>query len=441
MTEDSSSVPIYSGSRLSLDFMGADVNDILRLIADVSGLNFVAGPEVKGKVTIRLSDVPWDQALDIILKTNVPSLAQIQEGGNIVRITTMDKIQEEQEANRRAAEQTRKNLDAQKKLEPLVTRSFSISYASIEDIERVVREFTSERVDQDGLLTIDERTGTIIVRDLKENVDEIASTIAALDTPTPAVVVEARIVEMTSNDARDLGIQWGLNFAADPAHGNALGVAFPNSVGIGGGVGVQTADGGSTTGMVNLPASGATSGIGISFGHIANTFSLDLRLTAMESMGKTKILSTPRVLVVQNERAIINIGSELPIPSTDAEGNRTVEWKAVGIRLEVKPQVTNDDRIFMEILVDKSSQGPTVPTTEGLMFSINSNKAVTKVLIGDGETAVIGGLTEEGSQEQTNQTPGFANIPGLGWLFKQTSKSEARKELMIFLTPKIVRVL
>jgi len=439
MAAGTSPVPVYSGSRLSLDFIDADVNDILRLIADVSGLNFVAGPEVKGKVTIRLADVPWDQALDIILKTNVPSLAQIQEGAKIIRITTMDKIQEEEEAQRRAAEQTKKNMDAQKKLEPLVTQSFSISYANIKDIEGVIREFTSERVDQDGLLTIDERTGTVMVRDLQENVDSIARTIEALDTPTPAVVVEARIVEMSSQDAKDLGVQWGLNLAADPAHGNALPVAFPNSIGIGGGV--ATGESGVGQGMVNLPASNATSGIGISFGHIASTFSLDLRLTAMEKMGKTKILSTPRVLVVQNEKALINIGQELPIPSTDAEGNRTVEWRAVGIQLEVRPQVTNDDRIFMEILVDKSSRGENVPTTEGIMFSINSNKAVTKVLIGDGETAVIGGLTEEESLESTSQTPGLANIPGLGWLFKQTNKTERRQELMIFLTPRIVRVL
>jgi type IV pilus assembly protein PilQ len=204
--------------------------------------------------------------------------------------------------------------------------------------------------------------------------------------------------------------------------------------------GVTGAGGGGTTGMVNLPASGATSGIGISFGHIANTLSLDLRLTAMESMGKTKILSTPRVLVVQNESAKINVGQELPIPSTDAEGNRTVQWREVGIMLDVKPQVTNDGRIFMEIKVEKASQGDPVATTEGLMFSINSNKAETQVLINDGETAVIGGLTEESSQELKDQTPGLGNIPGLGWLFQRNASNESRRELMIFLTPKIVRV-
>jgi len=441
---------VYSGKRLSLDFMDADVNDILRLVADVSGLNFVSGPEVKGRVTIHLSDVPWDQALEIILKTNVPPLAQIQESDTIVRVTTLSKIQEEEEAMRRAAEQMVKNKEAQKKLEPLVTRSYQISYAKIQDIEKVVREFTSPRVDQDGLLTIDERTSTVMVRDLQENVDEIGRTIEALDTPTPAVVVEARIVEILDDSSKELGVQWNMNFSANPAHGNALPFVFPNSIGLGGGVagasaggtagGTGEGDGGAKY-MVNLPASAPTSGIGISFGHIANTLSLDLRLTAMQEMNKVRILSTPRVLVVQNQQAKINVGQELPIPSTDAEGNRTVTWREVGINLEVTPQVTNDGKVFMDIRVAKESQGPAVPTTEGLMFSINSRKAETQVLIGDGETAVIGGLAEETEIEGESGTPGLADLPGLGWLFKRKSNNNQSQELMIFLTPKIVKVL
>lgn len=440
---------VYTGKRLSLDFVDADINDILRLIADVSGLNFVSGPEVKGRITMDLSDVPWDQALEIILKTNVPPLAQIHESDTIIRITTLSKIQEEEEAMRRAAEQMMKNKEAQKKLEPLVTRSYQISYARMENIEKIIREFTSPRVDQDGLLAIDERTNTIIVRDLEENVDEIGRTLDALDAPTPAVVVEARIVEILDDSSKELGVQWNMNFAADAAHGNALPFVFPNSIGLNGGVagGTVAGEGGAGEGdsgaqyMVNLPASAPTSGIGISFGHIANTLSLDLRLTAMQEMNKVRILSSPRVLVVQNENAKINVGQELPIPSTDAEGNRTVTWREVGINLEVTPQVTNDGKVFMDIRVAKESQGPTVPTTEGLMFSINSRKAETQVLIGDGETAVIGGLAEETDIKGESSTPGLADIPGLGWLFKRKSSSGQNQELMIFLTPKIVKVL
>jgi len=245
-------------------------------------------------------------------------------------------------------------------------------------------------------------------------------------------------------------VQWNMNFSANPAHGNALPFVFPNSIGLGGGVagasaggtagGTGEGDGGAKY-MVNLPASAPTSGIGISFGHIANTLSLDLRLTAMQEMNKVRILSTPRVLVVQNEKAKINVGQELPIPSTDAEGNRTVTWREVGINLEVTPQVTNDGKVFMDIRVAKESQGPAVPTTEGLMFSINSRKAETQVLIGDGETAVIGGLAEETEIEGESGTPGLAGLPGLGWLFKRKSNNNQSQELMIFLTPKIVKVL
>ncbi len=429
---------VYTGKHLSLDFQDASVNDILRIIASVSGLNFVAGPEVKGSVSIRLTDVPWDQALAIILKTNVPPLAQLQESDTIVRITTMAKIQEGQEAKRKAAEQLIKNREAQKKLEPLVTRQFQISYANVKDLEKIIKQFTSSRVDDDGLLTVDERTSIIIVRDLKENVDEIAQTIAVLDAPTPAVVVEARIVEVTSDFSQELGIQWGVDFNADPSHGNAVPLVFPNSIGLTGATGASSGTG---EYMVSLPAAGATSGIGLSFGHIANTLSLDLRLQAAQGMNKVKILSTPRVLVVQNEEAKINVGQELPIPSTDAEGNRTIEWRDVGISLAVTPQVTNDQRVFMDIKVAKESQGPPVATTDGIMFSIISRKAETQVLIGDGETAVIGGLAIEGTQEGEQNVPGLSKIPGLGWLFKSTSKSTQRDELMIFLTPKIVHVM
>jgi type IV pilus assembly protein PilQ len=288
----------------------------------------------------------------------------------------------------------------------------------------------------DGLLTTDERTNTVIVRDLKENVDEIARTIEALDAPTPAVVVEARIVEVTNTAAEQLGVQWGLNFSADQAHGNALPFEFPNSVGVTGGVGGE--DGNF---MVNLPAASPAGGIGLSFGHIANTLSLDLRLQALEQMNEVKILSNPRVLVVQNQEATINLGQQLPIPSTDAEGNRTVNFQDVGIKLVVTPQVTNDERVFMDIEVEKSSRGENVPTTEGTMFSINSRRAQTQVLIQNGETAVIGGLTVEEHSDIDTAVPGFSKIPGLGWLFKSKDKQTRRDEMMIFLTPRIVDVI
>ena len=245
--------------------------------------------------------------------------------------------------------------------------------------------------------------------------------IKAWDSPTPAVLVEARIVEMASGYEQQLGVQWNANFFADSKHGNATPFAFPNSVAIGG-----TQVSGAQNYMVNLPAAAPTAGIGFSFGHIANTLTLDLRLSAMEKMGRTKILSNPKVLVVQNQKALINVGSQLPIPKTDADGNRTVEWKDVGIRLEVVPQVTNDKKIFMAIAIEKSSQGDNVLTTEGAMFSINTSRADTKVLIADGETTVIGGIFVQESIKSEDQVPGLGDLPIFGWLFRSKGDSRAQ---------------
>jgi type IV pilus assembly protein PilQ len=188
----------------------------------------------------------------------------------------------------------------------------------------------------------------------------------------------------------------------------------------------------------NLPASGASSGVGVSLGHVANTLSLDLKLTAMEKLGKTKILSNPKVLVIQNQEASINVGSQLPVPKTDAEGNRTIEWKDVGIVLSVKPNVTGDGRVFMDLKIEKSAAGETVQTTEGEMFSIETRRASTKVLVGDGETSVIGGIYQQTDSGTDNSVPGLSKLPLLGWLFKSNSVTNGRKELLIFLTPHVV---
>jgi type IV pilus assembly protein PilQ len=426
----------YHGRKLSLDFKDADVNDILRLISEVSGLNFVAGPEVKGSVTIKLADVPWDQALEIILKTNQPQLAQIRESDTIVRITTADKIVDEEQRKRRIEEDKKKTLDAQRALEPLFTKSYLISYAKAKEIGEIIQKsYSSER--GKSLVQSDERTNTVIVQDTQGTIDEIDKVVQVLDTPTPAVVVEARIVEVQSNYGQQLGIQWNANFVADAAHGNATPYAFPNSVAING---TQASGAGASASnwMVNLPAAAATSGIGFTLGHVANTLTLDMRLSAMESMGRTKVLSNPKILVVQNQEATINLGSQLPIPKTDSLGNRTVEWKDVGITLKVKPQVTNDKRVFMVVHVEKSEQGQNVQTTEGTMFSINTSRADTNVLIADGETTVIGGMFIQSDIRNDQAVPGLGKIPIFGWLFKSKDETTLKRELMIFLTPRIV---
>jgi type IV pilus assembly protein PilQ len=424
--------PQYTGRRLSLDFKDADVNDILRLISEVSELNFVAGPEVKGTVSIKLADVPWDQALDLILKTNVPQLAQIRESENIMRITTADKIMDEEQRRRRLEEDKKKTIDAQEALEPLVTKSYSLSYAeTMSAVASQLGKFLSAR----GKVEPDERTKTLIVRDVAKVMAEIDAVIATLDAPTPGVIVEARIVQMDTTAGMDLGVQWGANFVADQEHGNSTKYAFPNSVNIGG---TQQPGGTGPSYLVNLPAATSAAGIGISFGHVANTMGLDLRLSAMETMGKSKTLSNPRVLVLHNKEAKIHVGLELPLPKTDATGNRTVEFKPIGITLIVTPKVTNDKRVVMKINVSNDKIGGVVDTTEGRMYSVDKKEANTEVIVRDGETTVIGGMYEEATSDNTSGVPGFSKIPILGYLFKNTSKTLRRTELMIFLTPRIV---
>jgi type IV pilus secretin PilQ/predicted competence protein len=522
--------PATAGRRITLEFVDADIQDILRLIADFSGMNIVATEEVKGTRSVKLTEVPWDQALDLILDTNVPQLTRFQESENVIRITTMQRVIDDRTAaerkklelqnladkQRRDGDEARirqmedaREMDRIRKRQEifapgLVDKTFLISYADITSVQKSIDKLITEynkafslgdtavqkRVIQSGaaaspapatpvaeaatetvrsssllpqttsqvmsqmsyescpgcVLEVDVRTNTIFVRTYPYYLEQFTAVINALDKPTPAILIEARIVEVGDSNDAALGIQWGANIKADPAHGNALPYAFPNSVGISG---TQAGTGG--TYLVNLPAAAATSGVGISLGHIANTFSLDLRLSAMEQLGKTKVLSNPKLFVLQGKTAYIHLGQELPVVSTDIAadstvagvGNtntqtQTVTWKPVGINLDVTPNVTHDNRVNMVVLVDKSSRGENVPTTEGLMFSINKNVISTSVLIENGATAVIGGLFEQSTTDSESNVPGLSGLPLVGWLFRSKQRTSSRKEILVFLTPKII---
>ncbi len=435
----------YSGQEIFLDFKDADIQDVLRLISETSGVNFVSGPEVKGKVTIKLAGVPWDQALDVILKTNEPMLTYVREADNIIRVTTADKVRKGEMDD---LENMKRKQDIQDKLvkledAPVLTETISISYGDVTEMKALVEGMKDEK-DKKLLLSAsaDKRTNTLILKDRNaKNLQMAKDLIKQLDVPTPAVMIEARIVSVSNNYQRQLGIQWGFDAFADEAHGNPTGASFPNNISLGGtGLGTGGTGSGSTdTGyLVNLGASDATSAIGLSLGHIADTFNLDLRLSAMESMGQGEVLSHPKVLVVQNEKAIINVGSQLPISKTDAEGSRTTEFKDVGIMLEVTPQITSDRRVFMKVKIERSSKGDDVNTSEGLQFSINTQRAETKVLLADGETSVIGGLFQQTKSDTDDSVPFLSKIPILGWLFKSKAILDKKEELLIFLTPKLV---
>ncbi len=402
--------------KVSLDFQDADVVNVLRLLAEVSKLNMIIGDNVKGKITIKMLDVPWDQALNIILK--MKGLGKIYEN-NVVRIDTLANIAQQQEEEARAK-------DAMVKAEDLSTRIIPVNYARAKDVAESIKKTLSSR----GDITIDDRTNTLIIKDVANKHEEILNLLKTLDRPTPQVLIEARIVQADSNFAKDLGVQWGGNYTATPGDYSMSVVSGPT--------GTVAAP---TTGFaVNLPASGlagSKGSVGFTIGKtVGDAFNLDLRLSAGETKGLTKILSAPKIATLDNREAIIQQGESIPYKTYSQEGTKT-EFIDATLTLKVTPKVTPDGHISMNIKITKNRQGSIV--VEGTP-SINKKEATTEVLVRDGETTVIGGIYELSDADNINMIPWMHKVPVLGWLFKNTSKSNIKSELLIFITPKIIPV-
>jgi len=406
----------YNGKKVSLDFQDADVVNVLRLLAEVSKLNMIIGDNVKGKITIKMLEVPWDQALNIILK--MKGLGKIYEN-NVVRIDTLANIAQQQEEEARAKE-------AMIKAEDLSTKIIPVNYARAKEIADSIKKSLSTR----GDITIDERTNTLIIKDIPDKHMEIENLLKTLDKPTPQVLIEARIVQADTNFARDLGVQWGGDYTSTPGDYNIKLITGPEG----------TATTPSTNFAVNLPASGiaGTKGsMGFTIGKtVGDAFNLDLRLSAGETKGLTKILSAPKIATLDNKEAIIQQGESIPYKTYSQEGTKT-EFIDAALTLKVTPKVTPDGHILMNIKITKNRQGSIV--VEGTP-SINKKEATTEVLVKDGETTVIGGIYELSDTDNMSMVPWLHQVPLLGWLFKNTSKSNIKSELLIFITPKIIPV-
>jgi type IV pilus assembly protein PilQ len=412
----------YTGKKISLDFQDADIVPIFRLLADISGYNIVVSPEVKGKLTMKLINVPWDQALDIILKTF--SLGKSVEN-NIIRIAPYTALARESEDAARAKE-------AEVKAVPLETKIFHINYADVSNIEKSIKD--AKILSSRGNISIDKRTSSLAVNDVAAVFQQIENLLSTLDTPTPQVMIEARLVEVNTSDVSALGIQWGVAHAAGskPFQGNVnLGKITPA---------------GAFTGknfMVDFPASGAGAGAGAGFAigilDPTRTMGLDLQLSALERLEKSKIISNPRVVTTDNEKASIMQGQSVPFPKVDVQsGQISVEYKDIVILIEVTPHITPSGAVTTLIFVKKediiretSIGGSPVPVTS----KIEGN---TKVLVQTGETIVIGGLLKKTEKENTSGVPGLMNIPILGWLFKSKGTTEETTELLIFITPRVL---
>ncbi len=415
----------YKGQRVSLDYKDADIGNVLRLFAEVSGLNIIAADDVRGTVTVKLNDVPWDQAFDIILASKGLGMSK---RGNVVRIAPMDKLLKEEEAQLTAAK-------GKEKLEPLVSAIIPVSHAPVAEIGSKIKSLLTER----GTVTTDERSSLLIVNDIERTINESKKLVEVLDKPTPQVLIEARIVEVDTNYTKDLGVQWGSRYTADAAHGNALGYRFPNSmdVGIAGGGGFALnapSAGFAGTGGAGGQAGGA---IGISFGSIDNTVSLDLKLSALESRGVSKIVSRPRIVVINKKEAEITQGLSIPFETTSAEGTQTTFIDAT-LSLKVTPEVKPDGSIILTIEAKKNEPDFARSGARG-QPSIAKKEAKTQVLIKDGDTTVIGGIFTQKKGKNVAGIPFLSKLPFIGWLFRSTSTTDDKAELLIFVTPRILK--
>ncbi len=408
----------FTGQKISLDFQDAEVANVLRLIADVSDLNLVVGEEVKGKTTLKLFNVPWDQALDIILKAK--GLGQVREG-NIIRIDTNANIAKQQDESARAKE-------AQIKAEDLKTLIIPVNYATAADLSGTLKKNLSSR----GELTVNESTNSLIAKDIQQNINEIQQLIKLLDLPKPQVLIETRIVQANTNFARDLGVQWGVAFKETTGANQ-----FAINAGPTGAFNTQ-----SPTFAVNLPASGGAGpvgNVGVQFGRLTgvNPFNLDLRLSAGEVLGETKIISSPRVVTIDNKEAIIQQGDSIPYETTSNNGTQT-QFIDATLNLTVTPHITPNGSVIMKIKATKNAIGSFTSARTGAP-SISKREASTEVMVQDGETTVIGGIFETTKSESLSAVPWFYKVPVVGWLFKRESSSTTNQELLIFITPTIVK--
>ncbi|MEK7702444.1 MAG: type IV pilus secretin PilQ [Nitrospirota bacterium] len=411
----------YVGRRISLDFQDAEIADIIRLIAEVSGLNIVLGEEVKGLMTLKLSNVPWDHALETILKINI--LGQ-QRDGNIIVISTLASIAQRQEEEAKAK-------DTGMRAEDRETKIIYLNYTEAETLAESFKKLLSPR----GDITVDKRTNTMIVKDIPSSIEEVSKMAKLLDTRTPQVSIEARIVQVSPKFTQNLGVQWGASQRG--VVGNNL-IRLGSHASAPGGSGLPfTTLGNPDPGFaVNVPASTNFGGIGFTFGRFTDSpFTLDLRLSAGETQGLTKIVSTPKITVLDNLEAKIEQGESIPYETVSDKGTQTIFIDA-GLTLLVKPHISTDGGIMMKVTVKKNSAGENRSKAGP---SIIKKEATTNVLVLDGETVAIGGIQETVDTESTIGIPFFMNIPVIGHLFKNKSKAKENSELLVFLTPKIIR--
>jgi type IV pilus secretin PilQ/predicted competence protein len=417
----------YKGEIITMRFHEADLQGVVIYLAEFAGLNVTFDPGVTGIVSVSLVEVPWDQALDLILKQN--KMGKVVEG-NILRIAPMSVLTRERDDIRRLEE-------SEELSGPLVTRTFWLSYSRAPDVQALLTSKISTR----GEIIIDNRTNTLTITDVEDRMAILESMIEVFDTPTPQVSIEARIVEATSTFIRNLGIQWGFNSIQDPFYGNQTSLKFPNRVLVDGSLipqGIVTKGIAGPLGgyAINLPAPAFTTAAGISFANVLDTFRLDMALTALETSGSGKIISAPKITTQNNQEANIVQGRQIPVQTV---ANFTVTTRYVNAALELRatPQITAEGTIIMYIEIQNNA-ADFANLVNGIP-PITTQSASTTVMVPDGGTTVIGGIYRTEDSITREKVPLLHKIPILGNLFKSFARTKQNRELLIFITPRIIK--
>ena len=423
----------YTGERLSLNFQKIEVRAVLQLLADVTEKNLVASDTVGGNVTLRLKNVPWDQVLDIILKARGLGKRDI---GNVMMVAPQEEI----------AAREKLDLESQKQIEelaPMRTEFMQVNYAKAGDIAALVKDDANNLLSERGNVTVDERTNTLLVQDTGQKLSEIRTVVEALDVPVKQVLIESRIVVANEDFAKDLGVRFGYSHVGNPKANlldslgrggfkSSLGGGQPGDVAYAGVTSFNTD--GNENYIVDLAAAGAAGNLKYAVGKIGSYF-LQLELTALQAEGRGEVISAPRVITANQREAVIESGTEIPYLEASSSGATSISFKKAVLSLKVTPQITPDDRIIIDLEVNQDSIGQVF---SGIP-SIDTNGLTTQVLVDNGETVVLGGIYESTNRDDKTSVPFFGELPYLGRLFKRTQTNVSKQELLLFVTPKIIK--
>jgi type IV pilus assembly protein PilQ len=425
----------YKGEKLSLNFQNVDVRRLLQVIGEFTGMNVVVSDTVSGSITLILKDVPWDQALDIILQQKG---LDMRKSGNVISIAPRDELA------------TREKLDLESKqqigdIEPIRTEDFQLNYAKAEDLQKLLSNKESSLLSKRGSASFDKRTNKLFIQDTPSRLEDVRRLIAKIDVPVRQVLIEARIVEASDTFSKSIGARLGILDVAGATAGHSIGGARYT-------VGGQMSSNAYLTGQratqpafseslgVNLPANkigtAAPSAFSFTLFNNSKTQFLNLELSALEADGRGKVVSSPRVVTADQSEAVIEQGVELPYESASSSGATSVSFKKANLSLKVTPQITPDGKITMKLDINKDSPSQKYILRSGV--AIDTKHVKTEVLVENGGTVVIGGIYTQDKRETVNRTPLLGDIPYLGWLFKQRDTNDDRTELLVFITPKII---